>query len=139
MSNEITKEVQKDIDAAKALGHVVYSVKIAGARYIYRSINRGEFRDLQSQLTSEAEAVRAASDLKKKSLSKDSPELSEIEAELETAALGIRDRGEDRLVKKGLVCPDNLPNNAPAGVVATLADRIMEGSGFQAGEDPEIL
>lgn len=139
MSNEITKEVQQKIDVAKTQGHVVYSLKIAGKRYIYRSINREEFKDLQAKLTADAEKVRASSDEQRKDLPEGDPRIAELEAQLETAALRIRDQGEERLVETGLLSPEKLTGNTPAGVISNLSEKIMEGSGFQVSDDPEIL
>lgn len=113
---------QEKIAELKAKGHIVQAITIAGTRYIYRSLNRAEFRKLQEVLTAEAEAA-------KKTVAED---------KLEQEALAIRDRGEDRLVKTALVSPE-ITENTPAGAVTTLADLIMQASGFGVETEPETL
>lgn len=135
---ELNTEVKNLIDKAKADGHVVYAINISGSKYYYRSINRAEFRELQETLTLEAEAVRSEADKLKKGLKEDDPKLEEINNKLEREAAAIRDRGEDRLVQKGLIHPP-LSTNTPAGVIASVADRIMQASGYGNEEEPEIV
>lgn len=135
---ELNTEVKNLIDKAKADGHVVYAINISGSKYYYRSINRAEFRELQETLTLEAEAVRSEADKLKKGLKEDDPKLEEINNKLEREAAAIRDRGEDRLVQKGLIYPP-LSTNTPAGVIASVADRIMQASGYGNEEEPEIV
>jgi hypothetical protein len=135
---ELNTEVKNLIDKAKADGHVVYAINISGSKYYYRSINRAEFRELQETLTLEAEAVRSEADKLKKGLKEDDPKLEDINNKLEREAAAIRDRGEDRLVQKGLIHPQ-LSTNTPAGVIASVADRIMQASGYGNEEEPEIV
>ena len=137
-TNTLPTEVNEQIIKAKADGHLVFSINISGIKYIYRSINRAEFRELQEQLTNEAEKAKADADKAKKGLPADSPELEAINNKLEREALLIRDRGEDRLVAKGLIYPV-LNINSPAGIATTIADRIMAGSGFGSEEEPELI
>lgn len=118
----IPENVQTQIDELKQLGFVVQAITIAGTKFIYRSVNRGEFRRLQEALTREAEEA-------KKTLKED---------ELEQAALQIRDRGEDRLLNLGLIYPA-ISENTPAGALSTLADLIMQASGFGVETEPETL
>lgn len=132
------EDVQGLIDKAKGDGHVVFAVPLAGVRYIYRSINRDEFRELQSLIADEAEKAKAKSDAARAGLEVGDPKLVDIDAELERSAMGIRERGEDRLVTKGLLHPA-LTANTPAGVPTTIADRIMEASAFGSEEEPEML
>lgn len=134
----LSDEVKVIVDKAKSEGHIVYALTIAGVKYIYRSINRQEFRDLQKQLVDEAEAARLDAVAKKSGLAEDSPEYAKIDAELEKASIEIRERGEERLVAKGLLYP-KLGSNSPAGVSTTIADRIMEASAFGSEEEPELL
>lgn len=118
----IPEDVQTRIDGLKAAGFVVQAITIAGTKFIYRSVNRGEFRQLQEALTKEAEEA-------KKTLKED---------QLEQAALQIRDRGEDRLLNLGLIHP-SISENTPAGALTTLADLIMQASGFGVETEPETL
>ena len=131
-------EVLAKIAKAKEEGHVVFSIKLAGVKYVYRSINREEFRELQLALANDAEKVKLASDAAKIGLKEGDPALAKIDSELEKKALDIREAGEDRLVVKGLIHPE-LNKNTPAGVSTTLADRIMEASAFGSEEEPEML
>jgi hypothetical protein len=131
-------EVQTSVDAAKTEGHVVFAVKLAGVKYIYRSINRKEFRELQSLIADEAEKAKAGSDAAKLGLPEGDPLLASLDAKLEKAAIDIRENGEERLVQKGLLHP-SLTENTPAGVSTTIADRIMEASAFGSEEEPEML
>lgn len=135
---ETTTEVKNLIDSAKADGHTVYAITISGTKYYYRSINRAEFRELQEKLTDEAEKARSEADKLKKGLKEDDPQIEVINNKLEREATVIRDRGEDRLVQKGLIYPA-LTVNTPAGVIASLADRIMQASGYGSEEEPEIV
>jgi hypothetical protein len=135
---ETNIEVKNLIDLAKADGHTVYAITISGTKYYYRSINRAEFRDLQEKLTDEAEKARSEADKSKKGLKEDDPQIEVLNNKLEREATAIRDRGEDRLVQKGLIHPP-LTINTPAGVIASLADRIMQASGYGSEEEPEIV
>jgi len=134
----LNPEVQQIVDSAKALGHLVYSMNINGIKYIYRSINRSEFKELQELMVREAEAAKIESDSKKKDIPDKDPRLDAINQALETKAAEIREKGEERLVAKGVLYP-KISTNTPAGVSTTLADRIMEASGFGAEEEPEQL
>ena len=134
----LNPEVQQIVDSAKAQGHLVYSMNINGIKYIYRSINRAEFKELQELMVKEAEAAKIESDSKKKDIPDKDPRLDAINQALETKAAEIREKGEERLVAKGVLHP-KINANTPAGVSTTLADRIMEASGFGAEEEPEQL
>jgi len=131
-------EVQSKIENAKSEVHSVFSLTISGTPYIYRSINRSEFKSLQEKMVKEAEDARIEAEAKKKDLPKDDPKIELINQELERKATEIKDRGEDRLVSVGLVHPVLSPNT-PAGVPSTIADRIMQASGFGVEEEPEQL
>lgn len=142
----MTPEVKALVDKAKSEGHRVYSVVIAGEKYIYRSINRKEFREMQEIMTGEAETARLASAKKREELMKNNPDLTEnsqeivkLDYDLEKEAMDIKDKAEDKLVAVSLIHPVGVSENLPAGVVNNLAEKIMEGSGFQATEEPEIL
>jgi len=136
--SEVASNVKSLIDTAKADGHAVFGINISGTKYYYRSINRAEFRELQEKLTDEAEKARTEADKQKKGLKDDDPQVEAINNKLEREATAIRDRGEDRLVQKGLIHPA-LTINTPAGVISNLADRIMQASGYGTEEEPEIV
>jgi hypothetical protein len=138
IKSDLPDEVKNLVGFAKKEGHSVFSLTISGVKYIYRSISRSEFRKLQEVLTDEAEKAKLESDKAKKGLAEDSPEVQAINSKLEREALLIRDRGEDRLVAQGLIWPP-LSTNTPAGVITTIADRIMEASGWGVEAEPEIL
>jgi hypothetical protein len=135
---KLPDEVQAAVDTAKAQGHVVFSIKLAGVRYIYRSINRKEFRELQSLIADEAEQAKVKAEKSKAGMEDNDPRLVDIDAQLEKTAIEIREQSEDRLVRKGLLHPE-LSENTPAGVATTIADRIMEASAFGSEEEPELL
>jgi len=137
-TNTLPAEVNAAIVKAKADGHQVFSITISGVKYVYRSINRTEFRTLQDQLTTEAEKAKLESDKAKKALPADSPELEALNIRLEKEALAIRDRGEEKLVLQGLLHPAIGPNT-PAGVFPSIANRIMASSGFDNENEPEML
>lgn len=134
----LAPEVQALVNQAKKDGHVVFSLKLAGVSYIYRSINREEFRQLQQKLADEAEEARLEADSKKQGLAEDDPRVAEIDAGLEKVAMQIREKGEERLVEQGLLYPE-LTSNTPAGVSTSIADRIMEASAFGSEEEPVML
>lgn len=131
-------DAQAAVDSAKAQGHVVFAINLAGVKYIYRSINRKEFRELQGLIADEAEKAKISSEANRAGLKEDDPKLLQLDMELEKTAMGIRERGEERLVKQGLLHP-LLSENTPAGVSTTIADRIMEASAFGSEEEPELL
>ena len=135
---KIAPELQAQIDKFKADGHAVAALTIAGVKYVYRSINREEFRELQEKMSQEAEKVSIDTEKAKVGLKEDSPEMATITAKVQKEAMKIRDRGEERLVEKGLISPA-MSSNTPAGVSTTIADRIMELSGFSVEAEPEIL
>lgn len=97
--------LQNKIDEAKKAGHVVMSVRIGDTDYIYRSINRFEWRVFQNQL---AKAGDKAENL-----------------------VNLRDESEEKVVKMALLHPMIADfNKAPAGLVSQLADLILKASGF---------
>jgi|JI102314A1RNA_FD_contig_31_7163769_length_1286_multi_5_in_0_out_0_3 hypothetical protein len=126
------------VKTAKEQGHSVFSLKISGIPYYYRSINRKEFQELQEILIKETEKIKAESDEARKNLKPEDPKIRELDSWIEKETIRMRDSGEERLVLKGLLHPPINPNT-PAGVIATLADRIMQASGYGVEEEPEQL
>ena len=101
----LTTEQQTLVDETKAKGFKVFSISHEDDFYIYRNINRAEWRDL----------------LKRRNLTG------------EDNALEVRDQLEEEVVTLALMSPTLTPeqiNNLPAGVVSMLSDRIMFASGF---------
>jgi len=138
MSKELPEEIKKLVDTAKSQGHAVFAIKLAGLSYYYRSINRQEFRTLQEILVKETEKVRDEAEAKKAGLKPEDPKIKQIDAWTEKEANNIREAGEERIARQGLLYPP-FGENTPAGVMSALADRIMQASGFGSEEEPELL
>lgn len=116
------------IDKAKADGHSVFSIKIGGKSYVYRSINRKEFRQMQDELAKRAESIRREIGEKNK---KDGV-VDNVEIETRTARL--KEEGEELVVMLAVlsdppITPARL-DNFPAGVISSLSDRILMAAGF---------
>lgn len=123
----LTPEVQQIVDAAKKANHSVFSIPIHGSNYVYRSINRAEFRALQNQLFDQAEQARKA---------------IQDEKALAVALDKVKDDGESRLVTLATLHPKLTEaelNNSGAGLVPTLADFIMRASNFGVDLEPTQL
>lgn len=121
-------QVQQKVNEVKAKGHSVFKVPIAKREFIYRSINRQEYGALQKSIAEDSRKIRTS-------------EGTDEEKE-ESIAL-MRERGEEKLVLLALVYPevDNSSDftNLPAGVISTLADMIMQASGFGVDVEPVEL
>ena len=114
--------VQQKIDKVKAARLPVFSLVMDGVTYIYRGINRREFRSIQSVMTGLAEEIRAKYTKK------------EDEAKMTTELSLLKEKSEEELVMLALISPE-FANKAdieslPAGVVTRLADLITSASGF---------
>jgi len=118
----IPENIQKQIDELKSQGFMVCAITIGGIKYIYRSLNRAEYKAVQDILTKQADAVKKTAS----------------EEEVAAAAAALKDVGEEKLVSIALLHPQLTPNT-PAGVLSTIADRVMEASGFGVEVEPEIL
>jgi len=130
--------VEPLVKAAKEQGHSVFCLKISGTPYYYRSINRKEFQELQEILIKETEKIKTETEEKRKDLKPEDPKNRVLDSAVEQEMMRLRDAGEERLVAKGLLHPA-MSVNTPAGVIATLADRIMQASGYGVEEEPEQL
>ncbi len=123
--------LQSLIDNAKQVGHSVFSVKIGGKVYVYRSINRREFRELQDSLAKRAEEIKSTSKTVGKS------EVSQ--PDIDTKIARLKEEGEEQMVLLGLISSPPITkaelDNFPAGVIASLSDKILMASGF--GEEAE--
>lgn len=128
----ITPQLQEKINAIKAQRLPVYSVQVGSSMYIYRGINRKEFKELQSQMTKAAEDLRAQYPKK------------EDETKLSTELALLKEKSEEALVAIALVEPEikdkELLETLPAGLVTRLSDLITSASGFiDVPEEPKQL
>lgn len=120
--DSITPELQQAIDALKKTGFSVFSVTLSGKRYIYRSINRAEFRQLQKQLAEDTEKLKTSGQTADAQLAE------------------IREKAEERLVKLAIVGEVAASmDNELAGAITTLADLVMQASGFGVETEPQQL
>jgi hypothetical protein len=123
-----SKELTNKIEASKAEGHSVFAVDLAGRKYIYRSINRNEFRKLQ------ADTARRQTDIVNSTAS---------DAEKEIKIAGLGDTSEEELVVVAVLDPpfDTTMDlvNVPAGVITSLTNLIMSASAFGAEAKPTAL
>ena len=111
---ELSNDVRQLVDKAKENGSTVLGVGLNGTDFVYRSINRLEWRELQRGIQSRAKAAEAQD-------------------------VTIKDEGEDDVVMKALISPKLQSKQEllqlPAGVVTQLADLILRASGFTIAED----
>lgn len=121
-------KLKAKVEEVKQNGLPVFSVKIGANTYVYRGINRREFRELQSMM------AKLAEDLREK--------YKENEAKLNSEIALLKEKGEEKLVVKCMLSPhlaSDLDVDAiPAGAITKLADLVMKASGFDDGE-PEQL
>lgn len=107
---EITKEIQAQIDEAKSNNCLVRKVKICGSDYVYRSITRKEWVDLQKELENTPEEKLT------------------------------KNLGEELMVKRFVIASERDASDSPAGVMAQIAELILALSGFgQIESVPEEL
>ena len=99
-------QVQESVEKAKSAGCVVMSAKVNDMEFVYRSINRMEWRSLQQSLQSK----------------------------IDNQSPGAKEDGEDELVMKALISPKIVDKaqiaSYPAGVITQLAEYILQASGF---------
>lgn len=119
--DSITPELTQSINAAKAAGHSVFSIKLSGKQFIYRSINRSEFRQLQKQLAEDTEKMKT----------------SGLSAESQVSE--IREKAEERLIKIALLSDSSTLDQELAGAITTIADLVMQASGFGVDAEPTQL
>lgn len=104
--------LNQKIAQLKAQGHTLHKVSISGRTFVYRSLNRKEFRDLQKTI------------LEKSSNAQDESAVSE---------------SQDQVVARALVEPAITSalelSGLPAGVIVQLFELVMKASGF-GGEEP---
>lgn len=120
--------LKQKIEAIKQNGLPVFSVKIGTTAYIYRGINRKEFRDLQGHMAKLAEDLRA----------KHKEDENKLNAELSL----LKEKGEEKLVIKCLLLPEIRTeldiDLIPAGAITKVADLVMKASGFDDTEPEEL-
>ena len=125
------KELKQKVDEVKASGLSVFSVKINSRPFVYRAINRREFRQLQLEIADMAEKVKQ--------------KFSTNEAEMNSQLSLIKEKGEEKLVVLSLLDPklelETDTDQIPAGAVTRIADLVMRASGFDDAEpdEPEQL
>lgn len=123
------EQLKTKIEAFKKNGLSVYTVTISGIQYIYRGINRREFKTLQGQMTKAAEAIRL--------------EHSKDEAKMNSELALLKEKSEEKLMIIGVISPELTELDIdvlPAGVIGRLADLITIGSGFtEVTEEPQQL
>jgi len=114
--------LKQKIDAVKEKRLPVFSITIDGSVYIYRGINRKEFKSIQNFMTLQAEELRQKYPKK------------EDEAKLTTELSLLKEKSEEELVLVAIVDPELKTKqdieSLPAGIVTRLADLITTASGF---------
>lgn len=117
-------EIQKKVDQLKAAGHSVLKLKLMNREFIYRSLNRQEYNELQKKIAASA-----------KQLMSDNAD--------ENVEMLAREKAEEELVLRALVAPevDTVLDfkTFPAGIIQTLSEYIMRASGFGIEAEPEEL
>ena len=115
------------VETAKKNGHRVFKAKVAGADCIYRSLTRKEFRDIQKKLADKTEAIRKTS----------SAENADAQLSL------LKEEGEEELFMRAVLQPKIGSQldlaTLPAGMIPSLAELIMEASGFGEEAEPQEL
>ena len=111
---ELGKDVEADVKKAKEHGCVVEYLPIGDNKFVYRSLNRLEWKTLQADSIAKTRGIDGSVDPMK--------------------VIEIKDESEDAVVMKSLIHPKHETTtelaNYPAGYIAQLADRITELSGF---------
>lgn len=117
----VSKEAQAAADALKAKGGSPIYIVIAGTEFVYRPINRNEWRELKDSMT------RKIAEFQGNEKDPDSPE----------AAIKLDQLREEEMVKVMEIAKvyyaDSI-DDCPAGVVDALSNAIMESSGFAGPE-----
>lgn len=127
----MNEQVKTKVDAVKAAGLPVFSVKMGARSFIYRGMNRREFRDLQTDLAKAADTIRA--------------KFADNQAKMDSEIALLKEKGEEKLVLKCLIDPEIASeldvDTVPAGLITRLAELIMKASGFDDAEpsEPEQL
>lgn len=111
---KLGKDVESDVKHAKEHGCVVEYLPLGDNEFVYRSLNRLEWKSLQAESIQKTRGVDGSVDPMK--------------------VIEIKDESEDAVVMKALIYPKHEKvselANYPAGYIAQLADRVTELSGF---------
>lgn len=114
MTDKLSVEVQAEVDKAKDNGCLVNQLDLDGNIFIYRSLNRLEWRRLQQETLKRVKGADGNVDPNK--------------------VLENKEDSEDSVVIKALISPKHTTSaelaGYPAGYIAQLADRVTELSGF---------
>lgn len=118
------EQTAKDVATAKQNGCVVQLIELGSAEFIYRSLNRMEWKSIQKQALKNAQGDDGQLDAVKMAENKDA--------------------GEESVVVRGLIYPKvSDPGDLsgyPAGYISQLADRITELSGYgETTAEPVLL
>lgn len=138
-------KLQEKIDSFKKQGLSVRKITLGGKGFIYRSLNRQEYRKIQDKVEETGEAIRE--DLFKKysplqeAAANDKDKLVELgqklDTELRKKVKAAQEAADESLILEGLVDPVVTDlDSLPPGVIATLSTEIMKISGFE--EEPQI-
>jgi len=111
---KLGKDVESDVKKAKEHGCVVEYLPLGDSEFVYRSLNRLEWKTLHAESIAKTRGVDGSVDPMK--------------------VIEIKDESEDAVAMKALIYPKHETvaelSNYPAGYIAQLADRITELSGF---------
>lgn len=116
MELALNEEAQALVAAAKAAGHDVFQVKIAGRLFVYRQVYRQEWKMLLKNRN--MAMVTAGDDPVKKT--------------------DVAEQEMENLLQICLVYPTGSLDKLPAGCVQVLCDVITEASGFSGIEVESI-
>lgn len=122
--DNLNKDVKADIKTAKDNGCAVQHINLGTQDFIYRSLNRMEWKILQTDTLKSAQGDDGAMDPVK--------------------LMENKDKSEDAVCMKAIIYPKHeTPADLahyPAGYVSQLADRIADLSGFgEATAEPTTL
>ena len=115
---QLSKEIRKIVNDAKSAGQAPIMATIAGQEYIYRSINRAEWRSVM---------VERNKGLK---------ELEELgEAATDEQLAEFEDTQMKAIIDVACLYPSDMkPDSLPAGALQSLSEYILQESGFGGAE-----
>jgi len=120
--SELGPNVEADVSTAKDNGCVVEYLKLGNSPFVYRSLNRLEWKGLQNDAISKSKGADGSIDPMK--------------------VMELKDESEDAVVMRALIHPKHETVGElagyPAGYVAQLADKITEASGFGEIEEEPV-
>jgi hypothetical protein len=121
---KLGKDAEADVKHAKEHGCAVQLLPLGDKTFVYRSLNRLEWKALQAESLNKTKGIDGTVDPMK--------------------VIEIKDESEDSVVMKALIYPKHETvaelASYPAGYISQLADRITELSGFgEAAVEPTDL